>query len=93
MNSSASADIEGVVKLVDLECTHLASVDGPNGSRHHILMDPTRETVKAVYRWEESGQACGISVSDRTGLHTREVAARVLKIVYSCECMCITTNR
>lgn len=80
-------------KNVKVECTHLACVEGPNGTRHHVLFDPTPQTLRAIREWEQSGYARGIDVEDRAGLHSRDAPAVVLKVVSSYGTTVVTTSR
>ena len=78
---------------VSIECYALACVKGPNGSRHHIVVDPTLETLEAVAAWKKSGANRVISVKDRTGVFTRDVPCRVIEIIRSSGTLIITTDR
>lgn len=78
---------------IKVECTHLVSLPGPNGTRYHILFNPTPKTVEAVRKWADKGVARGITVDDRAGLFSRDTRMRVLNIVHDYGTLVITTDR
>lgn len=79
--------------MIEIKCEHLASVEGPNGTRHHVVFNPISETVKAVREWKESNEKHGIRVEDRAGIHVREIPASVVKTTYDYNTLVITTDR
>lgn len=98
-SNTALADTDAVPSpvarpaLVEVKCYHLASVQGPRGSRHHVIVDPTPSTVAAVYAWRDAGTERGIRVTDRAGLFERETPSRVIDTIYSYGTLVVTTDR
>jgi hypothetical protein len=89
---NAIAEPEARAANIEVKCVHLASVQGPNDTRHHVLFDPTSDTVAAIREWEDSGLARGITVEDRAGLFSRDRAMRVVNTVFSYGTLVVTTE-
>ena len=81
--------ISPVVKLQGL---HMASVKGPHGSHHHILVNPTHASVVRAQAWNTSEQVCTIEVIDRNGTWTRSTREYATRVVVDNGCMVITTQ-
>lgn len=77
---------------VKVECTHLACVEGPNGTRHHVIFNPSVRTNRRMRAWLRSGNARGLTVEDRAGLHSRDTPASVVDIVEDYGTMVVTTD-
>ena len=75
-----------------IECKHLASVPGPDGTFHHIAFDPNQATRERVADWKHQGDERVIEIEDRAGLHIRDRAASVLDTCFDYGTLRITTN-
>jgi hypothetical protein len=79
-------------QVVRLQGLHMASVKGPHGSHHHILVNPTHESVVRARAWHKSGKVCTIEVIDRGGTWTRSTLEYAIEVVADNGCLIITTQ-
>jgi hypothetical protein len=80
-------------RSIEVRCSRMACVPGPNGTRHHIFFEPTRESVRVLYDWRGDRISAAIAVEDREGRHSRDVPMRVLDIKLSDEVLVLTTDK
>lgn len=81
-----------IYPVVKLQGFHMASVKGPHGSHHHILVNPTHESVVRAQAWHKSEQVCTIEVIDRDGTWTRSTPEYAIEVVADNGCLTITTQ-
>lgn len=79
--------------MIEIKCEHLASVQGPYGTKHHVAFNPTPETVNAVNEWhQQETLQDGIRVEDRAGSHVLLRNLHCVKVIYSYGTLVFTTN-
>ena len=81
-----------ISSVVRLQGLHMASVKGPHGSHHHILVNPPHASVVRAQAWNTSEQVCTIEVTDRNGTWTRSTLEYATRVVVDNGCMVITTQ-
>jgi hypothetical protein len=71
----------------------MAVTEGPHGTRHLVVFDPSADTVIIVKDWKDSEKSDSIKCMDRSGIHTDWSVWYVSNILLDYGTMVVTQHR